>query len=86
MSDEVDAINEISIELKRAYAKKVLASLSKLKRATANEDVACNNAGQGSVAGIGVGPQGEPPRNTALLKKLKKMLVRMPPNTGTSTK
>ena len=47
------------------------------------EDVAVNNVGQGNIAGVGVGPQGEPPRKTALLKKIKSMLKRKVPNVGT---
>lgn len=46
-----------------------------------NEEVAVNNAGQGNVAGIGVGPQGEPPGRRALLAKLKTLLKRNLPNT-----
>lgn len=47
------------------------------------EDVAVNNVGQGNIAGLGVGAQGEPPRKTALLKKIKSMLKRKVPNVGT---
>ena len=47
------------------------------------EDVAVNNVGQGNVAGLGVGAQGEPPGKTALLKKIKSMLKRKVPNVGT---
>lgn len=38
-----------------------------------SEDVAVNNAGQGAVAGIGVGADGEPPGKTALLRKMRMM-------------
>ncbi len=47
------------------------------------EDVAVNNVGQGNVAGLGVGPQGEPPAKTALLKRIRSMLKRKVPNVGT---
>jgi hypothetical protein len=46
------------------------------------EDVAVNNVGQGNVAGLGVGPQGEPPKHKALLSKVKTMLKRKVPNVG----
>lgn len=38
-----------------------------------------NVVGAGNVAGTGVGPQGEPPGQTALMKKLK-MMKRKTPN------
>lgn len=44
------------------------------------EEVAVNNAGQGNVAGIGVGPQGEPPAGRALLKRIRQMIKRGAPN------
>jgi len=44
------------------------------------EDVAVNNVGQGNIAGVGVGPNGEPPGKTALLKRVKSMLKRKPVN------
>jgi hypothetical protein len=48
------------------------------------EDVAVNSAGGGNIAGIGVGPQGEPPMGrNAQLKRIKKMLKRVPPNVAT---
>lgn len=38
-----------------------------------NEEAACNSAGSGDVAGLGVGPQGEPPvKKTVMLKRFKK--------------
>jgi hypothetical protein len=44
------------------------------------EDIA-NNVGGGQIAGLGVGPQGEPPMGkSAQLKRLKKMLRRKQPN------
>lgn len=46
------------------------------------EDVAVNNAGQGNIAGIGVGPQGEPAGKRALLNKVKSMLKRKVTNVG----
>ena len=46
------------------------------------EDVAVNNVGQGNVAGVGVGPQGEPAGRKALLNKVKSMLKRKVPNVG----
>lgn len=46
------------------------------------EDVAVNNAGAGNVAGIGVGAQGEPPRQTALLKRIRNIMKRKVPNVG----
>lgn len=46
------------------------------------EDVAANAAGGGNVAGLGIGPQGEPPKNKALLKKIKSMIQRKVPNVG----
>lgn len=53
-----------------------------LNKTNVGEDVAVNNAGQGNVAGIGVGPQGEPPKHRALLSKVKSMLKRKVPNVG----
>ena len=47
------------------------------------EDVAVNNVGQGNIAGGGVGPNGEPPGKTALLKRVKSMLKRKPVNVAT---
>ena len=47
-----------------------------------NEDVAANAVGGGNVAGLGVGPQGEPPKNKALLKRIKSMIKRKVPNVG----
>ena len=47
------------------------------------EDVAVNNFGQGNIAGVGVGPNGEPPGKTALLKRVKSMLKRKPVNVAT---
>lgn len=52
------------------------------KRRSTNEDVAVNNAGGGQVAGIGVGASGEPPKNKALLMKVKTLLKRKVPNVG----
>ena len=46
------------------------------------EDVAASNVGQGNVAGLGVGPQGEPPKNRALLQRVKSILKRKVPNVG----
>lgn len=48
-------------------------------RAKLAEEMPANVAGAGHVAGIGVGPQGEPPGPTALLDKLR-MLKRKKPN------
>jgi hypothetical protein len=52
------------------------------KRKLTNEDVAVNNAGGGQVAGIGVGPNGEPPKHKALLKRIKSIMKRKVPNVG----
>ncbi len=46
------------------------------------EDVAASNVGSGNIAGVGVGPQGEPPKHKALLSKVKSMLKRKVPNVG----
>jgi len=46
------------------------------------EDVAVNNVGQGNVAGLGVGPKGEPPGKTALLSRVRSLLKRKVPNVG----
>lgn len=43
------------------------------------EDAPTNAVSGGSVAGIGVGPQGEPPGKTALMKQLQ-MMKRKKPN------
>lgn len=40
------------------------------------EEMPTNVAGSGAIAGLGVGPDGEPPAETALLRKKKKMLKR----------
>jgi hypothetical protein len=47
------------------------------------EDVAANNVGQGNIAGVGIGPKGEPPGKTALLNRVKSMLKRKPANVAT---
>lgn len=52
------------------------------KKSIKVEDVAVNNVGGGNVAGLGVGPQGEPPKHKALLSKVKTMLKRKVPNVG----
>jgi hypothetical protein len=52
------------------------------KRKLFREDVAANAAGGGQIAGIGVGPQGEPPGRKALLNKVKSLLKRKVPNVG----
>ena len=46
------------------------------------EDVAVNNVGQGNVAGLGVGPKGEPPGKRALLNRVRSLLKRKAPNVG----
>lgn len=46
------------------------------------EEAPVNAVGGGNVAGVGVGPQGEPPGKAAVLKK---MLKRKQPNVGTAT-
>ena len=51
-------------------------------RKQVKENVAVNNVGSGNVAGLGVGPQGEPPKHKALLSKVKSMLKRKVPNVG----
>lgn len=38
-----------------------------------SEEGAVNNVGQGAIAGIGIGPQGEPPGRTALLRRMRMM-------------
>ena len=38
-----------------------------------SEDGVVNNVGQGAIAGVGIGPQGEPPGKTALLRKMRMM-------------
>ena len=48
------------------------------------EDVAVNNAGGGNVAGIGVGPQGEPPGKIAVMRKAR-LLTRKKLNVGAAT-
>lgn len=52
------------------------------KKSMKVEDVAVNNVGGGNVAGLGVGPQGEPPKRKVLLSKVKSMLKRKVPNVG----
>jgi hypothetical protein len=49
------------------------------------EDVAVNNVGQGKIAGVGVGPAGEPGGRRALLNRVKTMLKRKVPNVGSTT-
>lgn len=47
-----------------------------LNKVVAKEEVVVNAAGAGNVAGIGVGPQGEPPvRKSKVLKRFKKFTV-----------
>ena len=53
--------------------------LTRIVREKIQEEVPANVAGTGNVAGVGVGPQGEPPGQTALMKKLK-MMKRKTPN------
>jgi len=48
------------------------------------EEVAANAVGGGKIAGVGVGPQGEPPGRTALLRRVKTMLKRKVPNVGSA--
>lgn len=43
--------------------------------------VAVNNVGQGNIAGVGIGPDGEPPGKTAVMKKAR-MLTRKKLNVG----
>ena len=38
-----------------------------------SEDGIVNNVGQGAIAGVGIGPQGEPPGKTAMLRKMRMM-------------
>lgn len=42
------------------------------------EDAPTNNAGSGAIAGIGVGPQGEPPAkpSTKILKRSKVSIIK----------
>ena len=51
-----------------------------LYKVFAAEDVAVNAAGAGNVAGLGVGPQGEPGKSAQLMKKplkrFKKFMVK----------
>lgn len=42
------------------------------------EDAPANAVGGGNVAGVGVGPQGEPPGKKALMKQLQMMKRRQP--------
>jgi len=46
--------------------------------------VAINNVGQGNIAGVGIGPNGEPPGKVAVLKKAR-MLTRKKLNVGDTT-
>ena len=45
------------------------------------EDVAVNNVGQGNIAGVGIGPKGEPPGKVAVMTKAR-MLTRKKLNVG----
>lgn len=45
------------------------------------EDVAVNNVGGGAIAGVGIGPQSEPPGKIAIMKKAR-MLTRKKLNVG----
>jgi len=49
--------------------------LKKFYRTSKNiiEDSPTNNAGGGAVDGIGVGPRGEPPGKTAMMKLLQRL-------------
>ena len=47
------------------------------------EDVAVNNVGQGNIAGVGIGPKGEPPGKTSLLNRVKSLMKRKPANVAT---
>lgn len=47
-------------------------------RAKVNEDAPVNAVGSGIVAGVGVGPQGEPPGKAAVIKQLN-MIKRKKP-------
>ena len=58
-------------------------AIDRLAKHLNKEDVAVNNVGQGNIAGVGVGPQGEPPAKTAMLRKIKTALKRKVPNVGT---
>lgn len=46
--------------------------------------VAVNNVGQGNIAGVGIGPNGEPPGKFAVMKKAR-MLTRKKLNVGDTT-
>lgn len=52
--------------------------LTRIVREKMHEEVPANVVGAGNVAGVGVGPQGEPAGQSALLKTLK-MLKRKAP-------
>ena len=68
---------------KNKYSKR--SSLKEDVGVSASDGVASNSAGGGSIAGIGVGKDGEPPGKTALQKKKKglraivPMIKRVPP-------
>ena len=47
--------------------------LTRVVREKIQEEAPVNAVGAGNVAGVGVGPQGEPGGKAALLKKLKLM-------------
>lgn len=53
-----------------------------INKTNVDEDVAVNNVGGGNVAGLGVGPQGEPPKHKALLKRVRSIMKRKVPNVG----
>lgn len=59
-------------------------TLKKLSNIT-EDGVPVNNAGQGKVAGIGVGPSGEPAGRRSLLNRVRNMLKRKVPNVGSAS-
>lgn len=52
--------------------------LTRVVREKIQEEAPVNVVGAGNVAGVGVGPQGEPGGKSALLKKLKLMKRKSP--------
>ena len=60
------------VQSKITLAEDYISTAANYLQGETNEEVACNSVGAGNVAGLGVGPQGEPPvKKSKVLKRFK---------------
>jgi hypothetical protein len=78
MSTELDESKEFYADAKRLAKRGMAATLAK-------EEVPANNAGGGNIAGIGVGPKGEPGVTRSAMNKYKKKNTEGAPKAGRKT-